>query len=264
MWGPRLDPSLARQRRMKIAVVVILAYCGLCAALFLYQRKLIYLPQPRTPVSGATVITLPVDGARVLVTAQPRSGPKALLYFGGNAEDVAVSLPGLASTFADHAVYLLHYRGYGGSSGSPSEAALIADALALFDQVRSEHPHIVVVGRSLGSGVAVHLASLRPVARLVLVTPYDSLLDLAAAQFAYVPVRWLLRDKFESWRYAPLIEVPTLVVVAEHDEVIPRKSTDALLSHFRAGVATFKVIAGASHNSLLENPAYLPLLAAGP
>lgn len=84
----------------------------------------------------------------------------------------------------------------------PSEVALVADALALFDRVYAEHPHVVVGGRSLGSGVAVHVASLRPVARLVLVTPYDSLYGIAARQFPYVPVRWLLWDTFESWRYA--------------------------------------------------------------
>ena len=154
----------------------------------------------------------------------------------------------------------MHYRGYGGSSGKPSEAALVADALALFDKVNTEHQNITVVGRSLGSGVAVHLASLRPVARLILVTPYDSLQDLAARQFPYFPVRWLLRDKFESWRYAPLISVPTLIVAAEHDDVIPRTSTETLYKRFRAGVASFKVVTGTGHNSISESPEYLPLL----
>jgi len=175
-----------------------------------------------------------------------RSGPNALLYFGGNAEDVSYSLPSLSTAFPDHAVYLLHYRGYGGSSGKPSEAALFADALALFDRVSTDHQNIAVVGRSLGSGVAVHLASLRPVARLVLVTPYDSLQELAARQFPYLPVRWLLLDKFESWRYAEHITVPTLVIAAEHDEVIPRMSTEALYKRFRTGVASFKTVIGTS------------------
>jgi len=245
---------------LTLAAVVALVYVGLCGALFVYQRKLIYFAQPRSPAGGATTLTLPVDGAQVLVTVVQRSGPNALLYFGGNAEDVSYSLPGLTSAFAEHAVYLLHYRGYGGSSGQPSEAALVADALVLFDKVRAEHANIVVVGRSLGSGVAVHLASLRPVARLVLVTPFDSLQDLAARQFAYFPVRWLLLDKFESWRYAQQVTVPTLVMAAEHDEVIPRKSTEALYQRFRAGVASFKVVAGTSHNTISESPDYVPLL----
>ena len=89
-------------------------------------------------------------------------------------------------------LYLLHYRGYGGSSGSPSEEMISRDAMTLFDQVYATHPHITVVGRSLGSGVAVRLASQRPAARLVLITPYNSLEELAARQFPIFPVKWLL------------------------------------------------------------------------
>ena len=243
-----------------LAAVAALVYLGLCAALFLYQRHLIYFPQPRSFGSGASTLALSQDGADVLVTTRQHSGPHALLYFGGNAEDVSQSLPSLSTAFPDHAVYLLHYRGYGGSSGKPSEAALFADALALFDKVHADHQNVVVVGRSLGSGVAVHLASLRPVARLVLVTPYDSLQDLAAQQFPYFPVRWLLLDKFESWRYAEHVVVPTLVVAAEHDEIIPRSSTEALYRRFRTGIATFKVVAATSHNTISESPQYMPLL----
>jgi pimeloyl-ACP methyl ester carboxylesterase len=243
-----------------LLALVALVYFGLCAALFLVQRNLIYFPQPRSHGSGATTLTLPTDGAQVLVTARERSGPNALLYFGGNAEDVSYSLPSVATAFPDHALYLLHYRGYGGSSGKPSEAALFADALVLFDRAHTDHRNIVVVGRSLGSGVAIHLASLRPVARLVLVTPFDSLQDLAAQQFPFFPVRWLLLDKFESWRYAEQVTAPTLIVAAEHDEVIPRTSTEALYKRFRTGVASFEVVAGTNHNTVSESPDYVPLL----
>ena len=249
---------------LTLSAVVAVVYLALCACLFMFQRSLIYFPQPRSLGSGTAVITLRVDGAEVLVTSRPQSGPNALVYFGGNAEDVSYSLRSLSTAFPDHAVYLLHYRGYGGSSGKPSEAALFADALALFDRIRIEHQNILVVGRSLGSGVAVHLASLRPVARLVLVTPYDSMQELAARQFAYFPVRWLLLDKFESWRYASQVMAPTLLIAAEHDEVIPRTSTESLYARFRTGVATFEVVAATSHNTISESPEYIPLLKGRP
>lgn len=245
---------------LTLAAVVALVYLGLCAALFVFQRSLIYFPQPRSLASRAATITLPIDGGRVLVTARPHIGPNALLYFGGNAEDVSYSLPSLSNAFPDHAVYLLHYRGYGGSSGKPSEAALFADALALFDRIRTDHQNIVVVGRSLGSTVALYLASLRPVARLVLVTPFDSMQDLAARQFPYFPVRWLMLDRFESWKYATQVTAPTLVVAAEHDEFIPRSSTELLTTRFRGGVAALKVVAGTRHNTISESPEYIPLL----
>jgi pimeloyl-ACP methyl ester carboxylesterase len=200
----------------------------------------------------------------VLVTVRPSATGDALVYFGGNAEDVSYALPVLARAYPQHALYLLHYRGYGGSTGEPSERALFADALALFDDVHREHPNIVVVGRSLGSGVATYLASKRPVARLVLVTPYDSLEDVAVRHYPYLPVRWLLRDRFESSKYAPRITAPTLVIAAEHDEIIPRASTDALLARFRHGLAVFKVVTGTTHNTISESPEYVSLLRGAP
>jgi len=251
------------RKMLTVAAILLAAYAGLCALLFFSQRSLLYFPQPRSAATGATTMALPTQAGQVLVTVRERSGPDALVYFGGNAEDVSYNLPAFAAAFPDHAIYLLHYRGYGGSAGTPGEAALFADAVALFDKVRAEHGNIVAIGRSLGSGVAVHLASVRPVSRLVLVTPYNSIQELAAQQFPYVPVRWLLQDRYESWKYAQQVAVPTLLVMAEHDEVIPRASTEALHKHFRAGTATLKVIAGAGHNTISGNPEYMRLLRTG-
>jgi pimeloyl-ACP methyl ester carboxylesterase len=135
--------------------------------------------------------------------------------------------------------------------------------MSLFDKVYADHPQVAVVGRSLGSGVAVRLASYRPVAKLLLITPYNSLEELAERQFRWLPVRWLLKDKFESWRYAEHITVPTRLIAAEHDEVIPGASTRRLYSHFRPGVATLQVIAGTGHNSIGNSPDYVKALRDG-
>lgn len=245
---------------LSLLIVCVLAYAGLCAMLFVSQRSLMYFPQPGSGGVRAATLTLHVDEAEVLVTTRPRDGSDAVIYFGGNAEDVSYSLPGLAATFPDHGLFLMHYRGYGGSTGAPSEAALFADALALFDRVHATHREIVVIGRSLGSGVATYLASRRPVARLVLVTPFDSMLELASELFPWAPVRWLMRDRYESGRYAETITAPTLLFAAGRDEFIPLASTEALLGHFPPGVATLKVIAATGHNTISESPEYLPLL----
>jgi len=241
-------------------VILALIYVALCTVLYFQQRSLIYLPQPRTVIDGATMLTLRVDGAEVLVTTLPRPGESALVYFGGNAEDVSYGLPAIAAAFPDHAIYLMHYRGYGGSSGKPVEAALFSDAVTLFDKVHAEHGSVLVIGRSLGSGVATYLASVRPVARLVLVTPYDSLVSVAAQHYSFFPVRWLMRDKYESWRYAGRVTAPTLILAAQFDEIIPAASTQALFAQFRKGVASVKVIPGASHNSISESADYFLLL----
>jgi len=184
------------------------------------------------------------------------NGPRALIYLGGNGEDASMAVPVFATSFPDRAIYGLHYRGYGGSSGAPSESALFQDALTLFDEVHGTHSRIDVIGRSLGSGVAVYLASRRPVERLVLVTPYDSVEQVAAHYFPYIPVRWILRDKFESFKYASNVGAATLILAAERDDTIPRANSERLARYFRHGVATLEVVPGMDHNTPTEFPQY--------
>lgn len=244
---------------IKFASLGAIVYMGLCAVLFLFQRSLIYLPHPPSDHHRET-LTVPVQGAEILVTTRQGDTPEAVLYFGGNAEDVAYSLPTLEAAFPGHALYLPHYRGYGGSSGRPSEAALLADGLALFDLVHERHADVVVVGRSLGSAVAVHVASRRPAARLVLVTPFESILGLARKLYPLFPVRWLLLDRFESGKFAPGVKAPTVLIVAEEDEIVPRQSAEDLLARFAPGVAEMKIVAGAGHNTISRSPDYIRLL----
>lgn len=237
-----------------------LLYLILCGALFFLQRRLIYFPQPRSLNEGAAAIRMQSAGADLVVTARPHPGPNAVIYFGGNAEDVSYNLPSFSAAFPDHAIYLLHYRSYGGSTGRPSEAAISTDALALFDRVKTTHDSVVAIGRSLGAAVAIKVARERPVARVVLVTPFASLRGLASRQFPYVPVGWLLRDKFESWKHAEHVTAPTLIIAAEHDEVVPRSSTEALYRRFRPGIASLCVVAGTGHNTVSESAEYVGLL----
>lgn len=253
---------MRRVRRVFLTMLLFIAilFAGLCVALFVFQRSLIYFPQPRSNQKDTILATLQVGAETISVSTRLNTGPDALLYFGGNAEDVSQNMPDFSAAFPNRAIYLLHYPGYGGSSGSPSEQAIFADALALFDHVHADHKNILVIGRSLGSGVAVRLASVRPVERLVLVTPYDSLGDVAAHNYPFLPVRWLLRDKFESWRYAPQVTAPTRIIVAEQDEVIPRATTERLRSRFKNGIASYIVVAGVGHNTISDSADYLPLL----
>ena len=170
---PSSNVSEILQTTSRLVAIVLLLYGAACVALFSFQRSLIYFPQPSAFDTPSTTLTLPVPGAELVVSIRPHAGQKALIYFGGNAEDVSSNLSSFSGAFPDYAIYLLHYRGYGGSSGKASEEMLHADAQALFDKVHAQHPNIAVVGRSLGSGVAIRLASQRPVSRLVLVTPFD-------------------------------------------------------------------------------------------
>jgi uncharacterized protein len=245
---------------MVVAAAVL--FVGVCGVLFVFQRSLIYYPQPSSHQHGVTLMPLTVGAEAVMVSTRPLAGPDAVIYFGGNGEDVSQDMPDMTTAFPSRAIYLLHYPGYGGSSGSPSQKAIFADALALFDRVHPEHPNVVVIGRSLGSGVAVWVASQRPVARLVLVTPFDSLGDAAAPQYPYVPIRWMLLDKYESWRYAPHVTAPTRIVVAEDDELVPRSSSDRLRTRFKEGLVSYVVLPAVGHNTIQDSPDYWSLVSA--
>ena len=245
---------------LRLIIGLILAYVALCAFLFVCQRSLIYFPQPGSSDSSVVKMMLESGGERVQVSIRPHEGRRALIYFGGNAEDVSLNMPDFAVAFPDEAIYLLNYRGYGGSTGSPSEHSLFADGLALFDRVHADHPDVDVIGRSLGSGVAVYVASQRPAQRLVLVTPYDSLAAVVAKQYPFLPVNWLLHDKFESGKYASRVSAPTTIVAAENDDVIPKMSTEALRSRFRKGLVSYHVVSGVGHNTISGSAEYLRLL----
>ena len=245
-----------------ILITVAVAYVGFCVALYFMQRSFQYFPTPRRLGPAEMAGTFRAgDGTVLRLTVRPHAGPGAVLYFGGNGEDVSSSVGSLVTAFPGREIVMLHYRGYGGSGGSPTEADIARDAAALFDDVHARHPDVLVIGRSLGSGVAARLASVRPVSKLVLVTPYDSLLAIAQKQFPVFPVRWLLLDKYESWRYVPKIKAPVLILRAEHDELIPAASTDALRGRFPAGQVRYVVIP-ADHNSILDEPLYVRTLAA--
>ncbi|WP_323143859.1 hypothetical protein [Massilia phyllosphaerae] len=129
---------------LKAALLILVAGVGLylaaCLGLFLLQRSFIYFPPPQALVEAPATSTLAVAGARVLVSERPLPSRRAVIYLGGNAEDVSASVPLLARAFPRHALYLPHYRGYAGSSGKPTEAALVADAMVLFDKVAASHP----------------------------------------------------------------------------------------------------------------------------
>ena len=245
---------------MKRAAVIatralVAVYAGLCGVLFFAQRALLFHPVPA--LGRVPTATLDVPGATLRIATQPHDGPRALLYFGGNAEDVSRTVPELAAAFPGHAIYAQHYRGYGGSGGSPSERAFHADAAAVFDDVRSRHPDIDVIGRSLGSAVATRLAATKPVRRLVLVTPFDSILALGGRLFPFLPVRFLLADRFETVKDAPRVAVPTLVISAGSDEIVPGDHTRRLIEAFQPGIVAERAFPAAGHNDVSFDPAYL-------
>jgi len=246
-----------------IAAVAVLAYVGICAGLYALQRSLMYYPQYTQVDAEATDFGLVRDGVQLRGWVVGRDGRDPILYFGGNAEGIEHNRDDFSRWFPGRAVYLLAYRGYGASEGVPREDDLLADALALYDEVRGRHPDqpIAVIGRSLGSGVASHVASRRDVSKLVLVTPFDSLAEVAQTHYPWLPARWLVHDRYPSAELLRRHAGPILVVRAGRDRVIPASNTDRLVAALPA-TTTILNLEQADHDSVGAFPAYGEALAA--
>ena len=246
---------------LALLTLLLLGYAGLCALLNFKQRDLIYYPAATTVPAAATDFEL-VHGRVTLRGWRLNPGKsRALIYFGGNAERLEVSREEFRRLFPERTIYLLSYRGYGASEGQPDEPALLGDALALYDDVQARHPRadIAVIGRSLGSGVASYVASQRPVEKLVLVTPFDSLAEVAQAHYPMFPVRLLMRDRYPSTEYLPRYAGPLLVLRGGRDEVIPPANTDRLLATLtrKPQIVDFP---RAGHNDISQDPGYAEAL----
>lgn len=215
-----------------LAIIAVLFYGGLLAALYLMQRAIMY-PVPtaeRTAPSQAgfpqaeEVILETADGEKVVAWHVPaRPGKPVILFFHGNGEVLAWRVPRFRELVADGTgLIALSFRGYAGSSGTPSEAGLMADGEAAYKFAAALYApsRIVPWGYSLGSGVAVALAANHPAGGLILEAPYTSTVDVAAAAFPYLPVRWLLRDRYHSDRRIGSVRAPLLVMHGVKDRVI--------------------------------------------
>lgn len=245
-----------------LASTLIACYIFSCIGIYLYQDNFIFYPQERAITDKKlTTIMMSLD-KRIVISSYKRSGDKAVIYFGGNAEDVSVSLLSLANALPEHSVYMMNYRGYGGSQGEPSEFNIHKDAINLYELIRPTHKKISVIGRSLGSGFAVRLSSEKNVENLVLITPYNSLEDLARDKFPIFPVGLLLNHKLQSYRYAPAVKAKTTILAAQSDSIVPRNSTQELYKSFSQGVASISTIEDSDHNSIIFSEDYYGALSA--
>ena len=241
---------------------------GVPVAVYFFQDSLIFQPQPmpearrsvieqRFP-SAQSVFVPAEDGTRLHAWhVKPAPGAPLLLYFGGNAEEVSWMLEQAARHVRGAGWLLVDYRGYGSSEGRPSESALVADALRWFDYAKQKlgADKVVLFARSLGTGVAVQLAAARPVDRVILVAPYDSLTNVARHHYPYLPVGVILKHPFDSAQRAPEISTALLCLVAAHDEVIPLVHSKRLFDAWK-GPKRWVALREAGHNSTDQDPAF--------
>jgi fermentation-respiration switch protein FrsA (DUF1100 family) len=239
-----------------------------CALLYFGQERSIFFPTPNDAQLrqrySAQRIEIAVPGATLegwwIENAQART-PAVVLYFGGNAEDVLYTAS-TASSIDARAVVVVNYRGYGGSTGEPTQKALYDDGLAIYDYaIKRGVPaeRIVVMGRSLGSGVASMLAGARPVRAAILITPFDSLAAVAAGHYPWLPVRLLLRHPFPSSDWAKRTRAPALFLAADNDNVVPAAHAHKLFQVW-AGPKQIHVLAPSGHNDIETHADYYRLI----
>ena len=244
---------------MKIAFsllkICLVAYFFIAILLYFFQSKLLYSPSPKYD-HNYEEIEIKNEGETISVIVLNKSNSNGLIYFGGNGEAVLFNAENFISSFPDMTIYLVNYRGYGGSSGKPSERGLYSDSLALYDVIKTNHKKISTVGRSLGSGVATYLSANRAIDKTVLITPYDSVLSVAKNKFSFWPVGLLLKDKYDSISRVKNIKSQTLIIAAEYDQVIPISHTEKLMNEFSNEKIEYKVIKNSGHNNLSDKSEY--------
>jgi hypothetical protein len=251
---------------MKSIVFIITAlalfYLLGVALLYFLQRNLLFYPVPAVDGIARETISFNNDAISLHGWVLNQDKQKALVYFGGNAEDITDNIPLFEELFEKYTVYLINYRGYGKSQGTPTEEALFSDAIAIYDQIMDQHDSISLMGRSLGSGVAVYLASKREIDQLFLLTPYDSIAEVAQTHYPYFPTSYLIKDRFESIVYAAQLKASILILAAEFDQVVPVKHAERLRDRLTRSKVSYHLIAGADHNNITAFPRYREIVRA--
>jgi pimeloyl-ACP methyl ester carboxylesterase len=220
MWIAELAVVLA----VACAALVVLAY--LAQTWMVFPTYLVRGTSGELP-AGTSRFTIPTpDGERLAAVRLPAADRKGssrplVLGFGGNAWNAEAMAVLLHELIPEHDVVTAHYRGYRPSSGRPSAAAIMVDALTVHDSI-AEPLGVIAVGFSIGSGIAAHLAAERSLAGLVLVTPFDSLAMLARQHYPWAPVR-MLRHRIETAELLRRVAAPTAVITAERDTIVPAR-----------------------------------------
>lgn len=236
-------------------MILTVVYIVVGVFLYIKQRDFIYFPAGSIVTDYKQKI-FNINNQTIKATIINHKKSNAIIYFGGNAEIVDYNADKFSKIFEEYSVYMVKYRGYSGSSGKITEDALYKDALAIYDEIKSEHKTISIIGRSLGSGVATWVASKRNINKLVLVTPFDSVESVAQKRFVLYPISIILNDKHNSIGRVNAIKASTLMLIAQNDEIIKYQHSKALADSFPLSQIKIKIIKDATHNNIIDFDIY--------
>ena len=251
-----------------LLLAAVVGYAAITALVWFGQERLLFFPQAHAGTPAAPPgwvmedVSIKAREATVLsgVLVKPSVARAPLvIYYGGNAEEVTAFASQAADSYGERAVLFVNYRGYGKSGGKPAEAAMVADAVEIFDwaarRTDLDPARVALHGRSLGTGVAVQVAAARPARCVILTSPFDSARDVAKQIYSWLPVDLLMRHPFDSAAHAPQLRMPALFLMGDADQLIPMRHSERLASLWGGPVERVK-LEGFGHNDLSVTPRY--------
>jgi len=245
---------------------LLLVYATVMFILFLFQSRIFFTPKYYRDEEKfeaiqefLTPLSLPTEDSILLegILYEPASpSDKIILYFGGVQQDSVAIVEKFVNVYPQMPFISYNYRAYGKSGGRPSQSKLFSDAMAIYDDliVRFDYraENIILMGYSLGSGVASFLGSQRQVKEILLMAPYDSVHALLKKRYPFSGIGWILKQKFPSIDFVPHIDVPIHIYASSDDEVVNIKHA-RMLQKYVNNLAGFYEYGNLSHNEILFN-----------
>ncbi len=243
---------------MLFIILLLTVYIGINIYFYLTQEKKIFksryskefIPHKLKPIYFTTSDNVKLEGGYI------KNGENLplILYFSGNANNVLEFLEKTATKIKEFNFIAFNYPGYGKSQGTPSEKTILKYALEIANYYNPD----IIVGRSLGSAIATYVAS-KTDKKLVLITPFDSILNIAKSKYPFLPIKLLLKHKFKEFQWIKKVNQPVNILAVENDEIIPQKNLENLLKNI-PNLNKLKIINNTSHAEIYKHPNIINIL----
>jgi uncharacterized protein len=250
-----------------IGIAMGIIYLAICTLLYVKQDDLLFHPQPKTFAEVSKILEAAPNFDTLTFVMKDRNRTcgyisndtlkeklPLVLYFGGNAEEVS-HLSEYKTYFPNTVMTLFNYRSFGLSQGVISEQTMFSDALEVYDKLITnpeiDANKVIVIGRSIGTGVATYVSSQRKTTATVLITPYENMIDVAFEKYPFVPISLLIKHRFESDKYAPNISTPMLALISKNDQIIPKHHAYKLIEAWKGKTEALEV--EENHNTIMNN-----------
>ena len=247
-----------------IPLAIIALYLLSCILVYSIQSRLIFFPKRLSADAHNLKQDSSIENIQIKINVSQylrgwlcknsqNEKQNIIIYFGGNGDEVSSFIP-QAKQIKGWSVVLINYAGYGDSDGSPSEKEFFNSALKIYDCILSrkdvDKNNIVIMGRSIGTGVATFLANSRPSKGVILISPFESLSSVVKDNFGFLPVDIILKNKFDSKIYAKNVKSPLLCICGLNDRTVRPKHSKSLIKYW-GGRTEFIEFNGFNHDNLI-------------